>query len=150
MRKIPLILTAFLCTAMTFGSAFASEGSGGNPSQHLIERLDRDGDKQVSKDEFPGPDAHFSQMDLDGNGFITQEEASQASLLERQTGQGDGSVPGQFTEDDADGDGVVSRTEFSGPADHFDRLDVNSDGVIEESEARQGPPGMARLERGNR
>jgi len=70
--------------------------------------------------------------------------------LEKPLNGNRGGVPGQFTEDDADGDGVVSPTEFSGPADHFDRLDLNSDDVIEESEARQGPPGMVHLERGNR
>lgn len=62
----------------------------------------------------------------------------------------EGRVPAKFTEDDADKDGVVSRTEFSGPADHFDRLDLNGDGVIQESEARQGPPNVARLDPKNR
>lgn len=62
----------------------------------------------------------------------------------------EGRVPAKFTEDDADKDGVVSRTEFSGPADHFDRLDLNGDGVIQESEARQGPPGPARPDPKNR
>ena len=75
------------------------------------------------------------------------------SKLSRQNprpGRQRGRVSRKFYEDDADGDGVVSRTEFSGPADHFDRLDRNSDGAIQQSEARQGPPDMERQNRGDR
>ena len=36
---------------------------------------------------------------------------------------------------DSDGDGRVSRTEFDGPAGHFDLLDENGDGFLSESEA---------------
>ena len=77
------------------------------------------------------------------------EEAGKAPQPDGQNRQ-EGRVPAKFTEDDADGDGVVSRTEFSGPADHFDRLDRNGDGVIQESEARQGPSDRIRPEQSNR
>ena len=73
------------------------------------------------------------------------EEAGQAPQSDRKEGR----LPAKFTEDDVDGDGVVSRTEFSGPADHFERLDLNGDGAIQESEARQGPPGMKQQDRGD-
>ena len=149
MRKKTWILTISLCAAMAFGLAFALDWRGGNPSQQLIERYDQNGNDKPAKDEFPVPDQHFTQMDLDRNGFITLKEIEQASQPEVHD-ENRGGVPGQFTEDDADGDGVVSRTEFSGPADHFDRLDLDGNGVITENEARQDPPGMARLERRNR
>ena len=43
---------------------------------------------------------------------------------------------------DRDADGRVSRKEFDGPPDAFDRLDTNRDGYLEESERPQhrGPP----------
>lgn len=41
---------------------------------------------------------------------------------------------------DADGDGQVSQSEFDGPAEHFSRFDVNSDGYISADEAPTGPP----------
>ncbi len=41
---------------------------------------------------------------------------------------------------DRDGDGVVSKSEFDGPKDHFAHLDTNHDGYLSESEAPQGPP----------
>ena len=136
MGKTGLILFLLVVTAMTTGFASAAEESPGNAARGMIEHDDRDGDGKVSKDEFPGPDEHFIEIDLDGDGFISREEAQKAPRPREQSGR----VPGKFQEDDADGDGVVSRAEFSGPADHFDRLDLNGDGAIQESEARQGPP----------
>jgi hypothetical protein len=41
---------------------------------------------------------------------------------------------------DRDGDGKVSRPEFDGPPDAFDRHDRNHDGYLTEDEASQGPP----------
>jgi len=41
---------------------------------------------------------------------------------------------------DRDGDGKVSRQEFYGPSEHFDRLDSNGDGFLSEDEAPKGPP----------
>lgn len=143
MGKISLILTVL--TAMTISSAFAMAENMKKPPQDMIERHDHDGDNRASKEEFPGPNEHSIRIDADGDGFINQEEAKQAP---RPAGQG-GRVPGKFNEDDADGDGVVSRSEFSGPADHFDKLDTNGDGTIQKSEAMQGPPSMPRRDRKN-
>jgi len=57
-----------------------------------------------------------------------------------------GNRPGFVKRLDRDGDGRISRKEFDGPADAFDRVDANRDGYLSESEAprRQGmgpPPG---------
>ena len=146
MVKLKMILSVLFFAVMAMGSASASDENRGNPPRGMIERHDQDGDSKVSKEEFPGPDEHFTRIDLDGDGFINPEEAKKAPRPENRGGR----VPGKFHEDDADGDGVVSRTEFSGPADHFGRLDLNGDGAIQESEARQGPPGMKQQDRGDR
>ncbi|MCP4683652.1 MAG: hypothetical protein GY864_15080 [Desulfobacterales bacterium] len=141
-RIILIILNVLAFTAMTISFASAFEESKGNPPRDMIEHHDQDGDNKVSRDEFPGPDEHFTRIDLDGDGFINQDEARQAPRPDRRGGR----VPRRFLDDDADGDGLVSQTEFSGPADHFERMDSNGDGFIEESEARQGPPGMTQQE----
>ena len=39
---------------------------------------------------------------------------------------------------DADGDGKISRDEFRGPAEVFDRMDRNGDGVLEHDELAKG------------
>jgi hypothetical protein len=144
MEKIWRFLSVLVFIAMTIGIGVASEGNRDNPPQGMIQQDDQDGDGKISKEEFPGPEEHFTRIDQDGDGFINENEARKAP---RPEGQG-GRVPGKFQEDDADGDGVVSRTEFSGPSDHFDRLDLNGDGAIQESEARQGPPGRLQQRRG--
>jgi hypothetical protein len=41
---------------------------------------------------------------------------------------------------DRDGDGRVSRAEFDGPPDHFQRFDRNNNGYIDAGEAPTGPP----------
>jgi len=41
---------------------------------------------------------------------------------------------------DRNGDGKVSRREFNGPPDQFNRLDKDSDGYLSAEEASQGPP----------
>jgi hypothetical protein len=56
----------------------------------------------------------------------------------RQQGPGSGRVPSgkDFVRHlDRNGDGKVSRQEFDGPPDQFDRLDKNRDGFLEENEA---------------
>ncbi len=49
MRKIGLILSVLVFTAMTMSSASAAEESRKNPPRGMIEHDDRDGDGKVSK-----------------------------------------------------------------------------------------------------
>jgi hypothetical protein len=42
--------------------------------------------------------------------------------------------------DDRNGDGKISKDEFSGPREHFDHIDRNGDGYITEEEIPKGPP----------
>jgi hypothetical protein len=48
--------------------------------------------------------------------------------------------PGFVRRLDSDGDGRVSKAEFDGPVQHFDRLDKNADGFLSEDEAPMGGP----------
>jgi len=41
----------------------------------FIERLDKDGDGKVSRQEFDGPARHFKDFDKNGDGFIDEDEA---------------------------------------------------------------------------
>ena len=45
------------------------------PQAGFMEREDQNGDGQVTKAEFRGPDKHFSRLDKNGDGYITPDEA---------------------------------------------------------------------------
>jgi hypothetical protein len=45
---------------------------------------------------------------------------------------------------DKNGDGRISRDEFTGQPAMFDRLDLNHDGYLDQSDRRQGPGGTAK------
>lgn len=101
----------------------------GPPKGDFIQHFDKDGDGKVSKQEFTGPDAHFSRLDKNGDGYVDASE--------KPTGPPKGN-PIQHL--DKDGDGKLSKAEFPGPDDHFDRFDKDGDGFLSESEAPKGPP----------
>ena len=52
-----------------------SEGPVPHGKGRFVQRLDRDGDGKISKNEFDGPPHHFDQFDRDGDGFFNEEEA---------------------------------------------------------------------------
>jgi Ca2+-binding EF-hand superfamily protein len=124
-------------TLMVFtGVGFAQQSASGGGGSRFIQQFDRDGDGKVSKDEFPGPQEHFTSLDVNGDGYIDATEAPK--------GPHPGMKGGGFIQRfDKDGDGKVSREEFPGPQEHFTSLDVNGDGYIDATEAPKGPhPGM--------
>lgn len=110
--------------------------SGQESSGRFIQHFDRDQDGRISADEFPGPQDHFTQLDENSDGYIDETEASK----ERPPHLGKRNR-GFLKRFDTDGDGKVSKAEFTNSVDsHFDRLDKNDDGYVDETEAPKGPP----------
>lgn len=155
-----IIGTAMASLLLVGGSAYLLAQSGGQRGQgpgqgmkkppsvdQIFAREDKDGDGQISQDEFGGPAEHFSLFDTDGDGYLTREEVT-ASLKNPPRrndvgGQGRGNGPQSrqnkapeqdFTQMDTDGNGVISAEEFSGPADHFALIDADQDGALTEEE----------------
>jgi hypothetical protein len=59
---------------------------------------------------------------------------------QRQTSREGGAGGNFMAHEDQNSDGKVSKDEFKGPAEHFERLDKNNDGYISMDEAPTGPP----------
>ncbi len=57
-----------------FGSNPLGSGTG-QDRPGFVSRLDRDGDNRVSKSEFDGPSQHFSRLDRNNDGYLTEDEA---------------------------------------------------------------------------
>jgi Ca2+-binding EF-hand superfamily protein len=103
---------------------------GGPRNGDILAKFDADADGQLSAEEFPGPAEHFTDLDTDGNGYLSDQEL-QAGRPAPPPGSG-------IEQDDADQDGKVSQAEFSGPTELFSRLDTDGDGYISQDDV---PPG---------
>ncbi|MGI5819299.1 MAG: EF-hand domain-containing protein [Armatimonadota bacterium] len=133
----------------------AAEGAQGDPAerwQQMLQRFDRNNDGQISADEFGGREEFFLRLDVNRDNVITADEAMQ--VMNRRGGEGAQGAEGargdagarirQLLENaDADGDGNISRDEWPGRAEMFDRLDRDGDGLLTGAELTLQPAGGA-------
>jgi Ca2+-binding EF-hand superfamily protein len=109
--------------------------------------MDKNSDGKLSAEEFTGPRPLFVRVDTDKDGFITKEEVAKAPTRpnaapasakpkataaepSKKEAPANGGGGKRIKAMDKDGDGKVSRAEFTGPPRMFDRLDLNHDGVL--------------------
>src|SRR5690606_9429713 len=90
-----------------------------------FDRLDRNGDGRVSRDEWPYAAAAFDASDRNRDGVLTAAE-----LHGDRSGSSD-----LFDVVDDNRDGRISRAEWRASPGGFDRLDRNDDGYLSRSEA---------------
>ena len=134
-------LATVIALAAALGTAGCASTYSAQPSRgaQFFERMDFDGDGSVSYAEISQMRANaFDRIDSDGDGFLTPDEAEYAQSQMRQRRQGrDRGRAGQrsgVANLDQDGDGLVSRSEFTSELGMITRIDQNGDGVITRSE----------------
>lgn len=70
------VISVGVATAEDRGGSPPKEGDRKPPSAaEFIKRLDTDADGQVSKSEFDGPAEHFTAIDKNSDGYISEDEA---------------------------------------------------------------------------
>jgi Ca2+-binding EF-hand superfamily protein len=105
---------------------------------------DSDGDGRVTPDEIP---YHF-QVNVARGGLPGLTGEGMGAVVQRARSMGEGQAaraagPEWFQKMDRNHDRDVSRREFLGPRDEFDRLDRDKDGLIDADEARAAEPETA-------
>ncbi|MCB1971281.1 MAG: EF-hand domain-containing protein [Geminicoccaceae bacterium] len=111
------------------------------PGQHFLDNWDLDESGDVSVDELRERRGDvFSSFDHDDNGVLDEDEydvfdEARHSDMQNEPGRGKGMdhvMRGlERQNNDADGDGLVSREEFVGNSDAWFRsLDRNEDGIV--------------------
>ena len=124
-----------LSAALLIGAAVISQPAHARPGHgpgHW-QQMDENGDGVVSRDEAEASaKARFEKADGDGDGSVTQEEikaAREAKRAER--------ADARFEEADTNSDGVLSEDEAVGRALlRFDEVDTDGDGTISEDERK--------------
>jgi HlyD family secretion protein len=119
------------------GGGAGGGGPGGGGGRFNLMSLDKDGDSKISKEEASQiPEEGFTRMDANSDGFIDQEEIQ--AMRSRRGGAGGGGGGGGFNlmSNDKDGDGKLSREEMPSfmPAEAFDGMDTNTDGLVDKAE----------------
>ncbi len=129
-----------------------------NRGEQMFEKMDTDGDKQISLEEFQppkgGPGSRILEnADLDGDGMVTLDEAHKAHAdrmaehrvkMEERNAERQEHMDEVFSEMDSSGDGAVTSEEVRSHI--FSRMDKNEDGFLSPKEIKRAKKHMRERE----
>lgn len=109
-------------------------GAGGAAADSPLERIDRDGDGYISREEIEAyRGGRFETWDLNRDGVVSRDEMNQRirERIEEKVGR-------RFQQLDANGNGRIERNEYSGQKGwSFEDLDRDGDGRVSPDELRR-------------
>lgn len=168
-RLLPYVLVLCACLALVPGTARAEDEEPLPPTSQFFDEYDANGDGKVTMAEFRGAAEVFKLLDEDGDGAITPAElglpADYRPDPKRRGPAAGGEAPAEgrgrdragdrreqvrerLKAMDKDGDGRVSKAEWQGPEQLFERLDRNGDGFIDPKDRPERGAGGGRPGRG--
>ena len=105
----------------------------------MFQRLDKNQDGAVSKDEWPRGEQAFTRLDVNKDGALSQEELRRAATPRQFMQQRVRArmVQRQLRRLDVNRDRTLTRDEWKGRPEMFDRIDANKDGTLTADEIRQ-------------
>ena len=146
MKTTLSICTAAIATLLA-GHAIAGDAPRGAGPHDSILRADTDGDGKVSRAEASAAadkrtSDWFDKLDLDKDGYVTQDEIRQAHEARRE--QMKAAFDEHFKAADANNDGKLSLDEVQAKmprlAQRFTTLDSDKDGFLTREELQRGGP----------
>ncbi|MBQ74004.1 MAG: calmodulin [Gammaproteobacteria bacterium] len=141
------LVVKLIAPAIVLG--FSIQTFAANRGEQLFDKMDTDGDKQISLEEFQPPKGGpgskmLESADLDEDGMVTLDEAHnahadriaehQAKMAERIAGKKE-QLDEMFSEMDSNGDGAVTSEEVR--THIFSRMDKNEDGFLSPKELKR-------------
>ncbi|NQV99353.1 MAG: EF-hand domain-containing protein [Rhodospirillales bacterium] len=120
------------------GGPTAKQAKGGATPAKKLNRMDKDGDGKIHRDEFAGPANRFSAIDTDQDGYLTAQEMSafakpgsgkKQKNPEARAGKNP-TAAAVLDRLDKNSDGVIDLAELDNDKKKFKRLDKNGDKKI--------------------
>ena len=127
------ILTVLTICSFALGQDQTPRTGRRQAGAHRLKSLDVDQDGRISRDEWKRTPEIFDRLDANHDGAVTRDEFQAARGKRGERGQ---RAMRRLREADKNNDGQISRDEWPGKAERFDRLDTNHDGVITRDEVR--------------
>lgn len=151
-KKINCLVLMSLVLTLSKGLAEDERKQPNQGSEKQLKIMDKDKDGKISSNEFHGPEEMFIELDLDKNGYVNLEELESWDKKGMKNGfRGKRKLDPHKLLDrmDANSDNKISKEEFRGRIEMFDKIDKNTDGfiTIEELEKMQQNPRNRILDR---
>ena len=129
MKKATMLLLFAAVPAMAFnnGKTTNTQAKHNGELNQQFARFDTNGDGLISRSEFPADSKLFDRFDANRDGAITRAEAQKA-VPDR------ASAERQLRGYDRNNDGLITRDEFPGNDNAFNRMDRNGDGVLSQAD----------------